>query len=73
MAERTEIDSPSQFLETLKDSAAPVEISINGEATITISDPISFRRLLRFAEEIEGLEARRATIAERRAGLGLTN
>ena len=74
---KDEIDSLSNFkrktgdfVEPLKKSGRPVDLTINGKAELVIQDAESYQRLLEISERLETIEALRPAIEEMKAGKG---
>ncbi|WP_169979851.1 type II toxin-antitoxin system Phd/YefM family antitoxin [Tautonia rosea] len=59
-----------EFLRQLKETGAPVVLTVNGKAELVVQDAKSYQKLLELAEYAEEVETTRRALAEMEAGQG---
>src|SRR3954467_16008666 len=62
----------SEFLAQLKETGHPVVLTINGKAELVVQDTASYQKLIELAEKAERMEILRASVAEMKAGKGIS-
>jgi prevent-host-death family protein len=63
--------SAKTFLTTLKDTQAPIVLTVNGKAAVVVQDAESYQRLLERIELLESLAGIRKSLDEFDRGLGI--
>ncbi|MBD2494581.1 type II toxin-antitoxin system Phd/YefM family antitoxin [Nostoc sp. FACHB-280] len=63
--------SAKTFLNTLKDTQAPIVLTVNGKAAVVVQDAESYQRLLERIELLESLAGIRKSIDEFEQGRGI--
>jgi prevent-host-death family protein len=63
--------SAKTFLTTLKDTQAPIVLTVNGKAAVVVQDAESYQRLLERIELLESLAGIRKSLDEFDQGLGI--
>lgn len=63
--------SAKAFLTTLKDTQAPIVLTVNGKAAVVVQDAESYQRLLERVELLESLAGIRKSIDEFDQGRGI--
>ncbi len=62
--------SAKSFLATLKESQAPIVLTVNGKAAVVVQDAESYQRLLDRMELLESLAGIRKSLSEFEQGQG---
>jgi prevent-host-death family protein len=60
----------STFLQQLKETGAPIVLTINGKAELVVQDAASYQRLFELAERLETIDAVKRGLASARRGEG---
>lgn len=63
--------SAKAFLTTLKDTQAPIVLTVNGKAAVVVQDAESYQRLLERVELLESLAGIRKSLDEFDQGRGI--
>ncbi|BAY10950.1 type II toxin-antitoxin system Phd/YefM family antitoxin [Calothrix sp. NIES-2098] len=63
--------SAKTFLTTLKDTQAPIVLTVNGKAAVVVQDAESYQRLLERLELLESLAGIRKSLDEFEQGQGI--
>lgn len=63
--------SAKTFLATLKDTQAPIVLTVNGKAAVVVQDAESYQRLLERLELLESLAGIRKSLDEFEQGQGI--
>ncbi len=59
-----------EFLRQLKETGAPVVLTINGKAELVVQDAASYQRLFELAERLETIQAVKESLASADRGEG---
>jgi prevent-host-death family protein len=59
-----------EFLRLLKETGAPVVLTINGKAELVVQDAASYQRLFELAERLETIQAVKESLASADRGEG---
>jgi prevent-host-death family protein len=60
----------SEFLKRLKESGAPVVLTVNGKAEVVVQDAEAYQRLLSLVEQLETVQTLRKRLDAARRGEG---
>ena len=60
----------SEFLKELKESGAPVVLTVNGKAEVVVQDAAAYQKLLELVEQLETIQTLRKRLAAARRGEG---
>lgn len=60
----------TQLIRQLKQTGAPVVLTVNGKAELVVQDVGAYQKLLELVDRLEAIEGIRAGLAEMKAGKG---
>ena len=59
-----------EFIRRLKETGAPVLLTVNGKADLVVQDAAAYQQLLELVDRLESIAAVHEALAEKKAGKG---
>src|SRR5438876_429390 len=60
----------TEFIKQLKETGAPLLLTVNGKAALVVQDATAYQKLLELVEQLETIEGIRRGLEEMKAGKG---